>query len=200
MNWNSLRGGPGEKIVEAIRDCPSLRELYINNNLLGVSYEEKQPPINKLSEFLQTAKFLEYVDISYNCVDQKSIFCLAHGLKYAQSLQHLNVEGNPIGPAGMRLLISAMSQNTQTSFKVNMKEISADKDIKSYKNVFDLSAPEIDYNLNLAETYDQLVLQSLLRLAESVANQSEGKFDIKACFFGVKLNGKPNWNPPTAKD
>lgn len=109
MNWNSLRGAPGEKIVEAIRDCPSLRELYINNNLLGVSYEEKQPPINKLSEFLQNAKFIENVDISYNCVDQKSIFCLAHGLKYAQSLQHLNVEGNPIGPAGMRLLISAMS-------------------------------------------------------------------------------------------
>jgi hypothetical protein len=27
MNWNSLRGGPGEKIVEGIRDCPSLREL-----------------------------------------------------------------------------------------------------------------------------------------------------------------------------
>ena len=33
MNWNSLRGAPGEKIVEGIRDCPSLRELYINNNL-----------------------------------------------------------------------------------------------------------------------------------------------------------------------
>jgi len=69
-------------------------------------------------------------------------------------LQNLNVEGNPIGPAGMRLLITAMSSNTQTSFKVNMKEISADKDIKSYKNVFDLSAPEKDYSLNLAETYD----------------------------------------------
>jgi hypothetical protein len=49
------------------------------------------------------------VDISFIFVDQKSIICLADGLKYAQSLQHLNVEGNPIGPAGMRLLISAMS-------------------------------------------------------------------------------------------
>jgi hypothetical protein len=58
----------------------------------------------------------------------------------------------------MRLLITAMSQNTQTSFKINMKEISADKDIKAYKNVFDLSTPEKDYSLNLAETYDQLVL------------------------------------------
>lgn len=29
---------------------------------------------------------------------------------------------------------------------------------------------------------------------------SDGKFDIKACFYGVKLNGKPSWNPPAAKD
>jgi hypothetical protein len=112
----------------------------------------------------------------------------------------LNVEGNPIGPVGMRFLISAMSNNMQTTFKVNMKEISADKDIKSYQDVFDLSKPEKEYTLNLAETYDQLILQGLLKLAESCANTSEGKFDVKACFFGVKLNGKPNWNPPTAKD
>lgn len=23
---------------------------------------------------------------------------------------------------------------------------------------------------------------------------------MKACFFGVKLNGKANWNPPSSKD
>lgn len=35
-----------------------------------------------------------------------------------------------------------------------MKEIAADKDIKQYKNVFDLASPEKDYSLNMAETYD----------------------------------------------
>lgn len=112
----------------------------------------------------------------------------------------INVEGNPVGPIGMQLLISAMSSNMQTAFKVNMKEISADKDIKAYKDVFDLSKPEKEYTLNMAQTYDVLILQSLLRHAEGCANTSEGKFDIKACFFSVKLNGKPNWNPPSAKD
>jgi hypothetical protein len=81
-----------------------------------------------------------------------------------------------------------------------MKEISADKDIKTYQDVFDLSKPEKEYSLNMAQTYDVLILQSLLKLAEGIANSSEGKFDIKACFYGVKLNGKPNWNPPTGKD
>jgi hypothetical protein len=41
MNWNSLRGGPGEKIVDGLNYCYGLRELHINNNLLGVSYDEK---------------------------------------------------------------------------------------------------------------------------------------------------------------
>ena len=43
-------------------------------------------------------------------------------------------------------------------------------------------------------------MQNLLRIAEGAANASEGKFDLKACFYGVKLNGKGNWNPPASKD
>jgi len=39
-----------------------------------------------------------------------------------------------------------------------MKEISADKDIKTYKDVFDKKSPEQEYNLNMTETYDQLIL------------------------------------------
>jgi hypothetical protein len=58
----------------------------------------------------------------------------------------------------MQFLINAMSSNMQTTFKVNMKEISADKDIKSYKDVFDMSKPEKDYSINMAETYDVLIL------------------------------------------
>ena len=39
-----------------------------------------------------------------------------------------------------------------------MKEISADKDIKAYKYVFDLISPEKEYTLNMTETYNQLIL------------------------------------------
>jgi hypothetical protein len=81
-----------------------------------------------------------------------------------------------------------------------MKEISADKDIKQNKNVFDQSNPETNYSLNLCDTYDEIILQSLLAIAENTSNKSEGRFDIKACFAGVKLNGKPTWSPPTSKN
>lgn len=52
----------------------------------------------------------------------------------------------------------------------------------------------------MSETYNQLILQNLLKIAEAAANGSDGKFDVKACFQGVKLNGKNTWNPPTSKD
>lgn len=52
MNWNSFRGVVADKIIDGLNYCYGLRELQINNNLLGVSYDEKQPPINRLSELL----------------------------------------------------------------------------------------------------------------------------------------------------
>jgi Ran GTPase-activating protein (RanGAP) involved in mRNA processing and transport len=52
MNWNSLRGHIAEKIVDGLVYCYGLRELGVNNNLLGVSYDEKQPPINRITELL----------------------------------------------------------------------------------------------------------------------------------------------------
>ena len=59
MNWNSLRGAVGDKIMEGLVECTGIREVYMNNNLLGVSYDDKQPPVNRLAEMLQTLKHLE---------------------------------------------------------------------------------------------------------------------------------------------
>ena len=52
MNWNSLRGVVAEKIIEGLLECYGLRELYMNNNLIGVSYDEKQPPVNRMADLL----------------------------------------------------------------------------------------------------------------------------------------------------
>lgn len=120
-----------------------LRKISLNNNLLGVAYDDqkekdpskrlKQPPICKMADVLTGSKTIELIDLSFNFIEQKSIFCIAHGLKFTASLKNINVEGNPIGPVGMRFLIQAMNTNKHSEFKVNMKEISADRDIKTYR-------------------------------------------------------------------
>jgi hypothetical protein len=41
----------------------------MNNNLLGMSYEDKQPPIGKISEVLSHSKTIEFLDLSYNFIE-----------------------------------------------------------------------------------------------------------------------------------
>jgi len=111
-----------------------------------------------MAEVLTESKKLELLDLSYNFIDQKSIFCIAYGLKFTSSLKSIAVEGNPIGPTGLRFLIQAMNSNQNGKFSMNLKEISADKDIKLYNEVFDPSNPERAYTLNLSETYNYIIL------------------------------------------
>jgi Ran GTPase-activating protein (RanGAP) involved in mRNA processing and transport len=130
MNWNNIRGHVGERIIDGLLQCSSIREVHLNNNLLGVAYDDKQPPICKMADLLTTSKTLEYLDLSFNFIEQKSIFCISHGLKFTSSLKNIIVEGNPIGPVGLRFLIQAMNLNNLGTFNINMKEIEVDKDIK----------------------------------------------------------------------
>ena len=52
-----------------------------------------------------------------------------------------------------------MNTNNLGHFNINMKEIEVDKDIKrNDRSVFDQSNPEGSYTLNLAETYDHIIL------------------------------------------
>ena len=52
MNWNSLRGPVAEKIIEGLTACITIKEIHMNNNLIGVSYDNKQPPVNKMADLL----------------------------------------------------------------------------------------------------------------------------------------------------
>ena len=41
MNWNSMRAATAEKIIDGLIYCGGIKELHLNNNLLGVSYDDK---------------------------------------------------------------------------------------------------------------------------------------------------------------
>lgn len=59
INWNSLRAVPAERIIQGILECTGLKQVHFNNNLIGVSYDDKQPPVNKMAELLSSSKNLE---------------------------------------------------------------------------------------------------------------------------------------------
>lgn len=41
VNWNNLRGATAEKIIDGLVYCYSIKEIHMNNNLLGQSTEDR---------------------------------------------------------------------------------------------------------------------------------------------------------------
>lgn len=41
INWNNIRGHMGEKIIDGLIHSANIKEVHINNNLLGMAYEDK---------------------------------------------------------------------------------------------------------------------------------------------------------------
>jgi Ran GTPase-activating protein (RanGAP) involved in mRNA processing and transport len=69
MNWNNLRGAVGEKIIDGLVNCYKIKAVHLNNNLLGVAYEGKEPPVCKMADLLQHSKTLEHIDLSNNFIE-----------------------------------------------------------------------------------------------------------------------------------
>ena len=91
-------------------------------------------------------------------MEPRSALGIAHGLNHTQFLKSIDVSGNPIGKYGMRLMLQSISRNQNTNFKVNLKNISAETDIKDSGFIFDPENPEGKYALDLKEAYDQICL------------------------------------------
>tara|TARA_B110000285_G_C15102972_1_gene606126 strand:- start:1649 stop:1843 length:195 start_codon:yes stop_codon:yes gene_type:complete len=64
----------------------------------------------------------------------------------------------------MKMIMKSMNSNIHTKFTINLKDISADKEITLTKNPsnagvnFDPSDPEGNFSLDLAESYSQTCL------------------------------------------
>ena len=89
------------------------------------------------------------------------------------------------------MIMKSMNSNVHTKFTINLKDISADKEI-TLKNDshnssvnFDPSNPEGNFTMDLAESYNQTCLQRLLEAAERAATASGGAFEMKQCFHSA---------------
>lgn len=97
LDDNNLRGAIGEQILTAISHCHLMRVVSISKNFLGQTTKGLQPPIDVLSDMLVRSSHLKRLDISWNKIEAKSIFCIAKGLSLSKSVEYVSVEGNPIG-------------------------------------------------------------------------------------------------------
>jgi Ran GTPase-activating protein (RanGAP) involved in mRNA processing and transport len=210
---NNLRGDSGGKIdllLRSLGELGALSNLDLSWNNLGAEFgrqmERKPAPVCHLADLLVNAATLKRLNVAHNNVDSKGALALGFGLSKSKTIKWLDVGGNPIGKGGMRFLMQALSENSDCKFQVEMKNISADQDLKQEQTdpdqvpFFDPLNPEDKFQLDLSAPYYQVILQYLLAAAERAAGLSEGAFEVKQCFAGVTFNGKAKWDPPLEKN
>lgn len=126
-----------------------------------------------LTHMLMTSKILEYLDLSNNHIDGKAVFCLAQGLKVSRSICYVNLEGNPLGQSASRAVLNAKTTNQQ-EFTIELRNTGSDSEPSTFKT-FQIENPEGPYELDLTQIYDQLVMNDLLSLSKSLAQDFEQK-------------------------
>lgn len=203
LDNNNLRAAHGEKILKAVCGLTNLSVLSLKQNFLGQALGNAQAPIVVLANLLITSPKLEYLDIGYNGIEGRSIYCLTEALVINRGLQCLSMEGNPLGKMGIALLMKAKTRNFAQDFSINLAESGTDSAEDPRIKIFEMEKPEGPYSFDLTKMYDQLVLQHLLTISAEVviaSNESGGApIEQKMCFYQVKLDGKSKWEVPSLK-
>jgi len=116
---------------------------------------------------LITSTQLKVLNIGYNGIEGKSIYCLTEALVLNKSLEFLSIDGNPLGKIGLGLLMKARTRNTEQDFQISIRMAEGETDSAAEHRIklFDREKPEGVYSLDLAKVYDYLVLQHLLTIA-----------------------------------
>lgn len=112
----------GARILEGLEDNVSLLEMDLAYNLLG-EHKGGETPAAQIGIMLIRNDTLKHLDISYNMIDSKAIFCIANAFKSNNTLESIIVNGNPIGHAGQRYLMQAINRNNNFN-NVEMKQVS----------------------------------------------------------------------------
>ena len=105
--------------------------------------------MNCFAELFIYSKFLERIDLSYNHITQKSCYCLSQGLRISQSMQHISLEGNPLGNIGTHQIIKAKNENEFVDFEVNLRDVGGQiataSENENKIKIFDPNKPEGKY-------------------------------------------------------
>lgn len=167
LDDNNLRAQHGEKILKAICQVKSLSVLSLARNFLGTASKDGQAPIVVLTDLLIKSTFIENLDLGYNGIQGRSVYCLSEGIILNKSLKYLSLEGNPLGKVGLSLLMKAKTKNIAANFALNIKmaEGESDSAVDFKISNFNPEKPEGPQSLDLTKIYDQLVLQKLLTIA-----------------------------------
>lgn len=144
VHWNMIRLESAKLLCSSIRYARHLLHLNLSYNAIG------RAASTILGSALIQNSTLEELILSNNSIDAVGCFTLVVGVRESPSLKFIDLDGNPIGQQGGRMLIKlAKCHGTKVTFSAN----NCDVTVKSSEVVFKIDEPSGSYELDLSNPY-----------------------------------------------
>lgn len=180
ISWNMVRMEGAVDISNSLRGLKNLIHLDISFN----SFASEAGGV--LGNALLDNRVLEELLVSSNNLEGTATFAICVGARESKSLKYLNIDGNPIGEAGARILMTLpVSRGNTLKFSARDCDVA----IKYPNCLYNSTAPAGDYRLDLSNPYQQAVCLDLL---DAVAKNSSYHFGD--CRYFEKIDDVKNYN------
>ena len=156
---NMLRGSGAQAVAEALGDNDVMLELNLAWNGFG-----DQGPCGALASSIERCFNLKVLNIGYNRINLRGATALAGHLENNGNIGTIILDGNPIGMAGIRVLMKAAKKAGENKdFPPELSLHNCEKGT-GLKSAFDPQEPAGDYEIDMADGFSGGVLKSLLKL------------------------------------
>jgi hypothetical protein len=158
LGWNMLRLDGACALASSIAFNNHLTYLDLSYNGLGREAGEL------LGNALLTNQSIESLLLMNNNLNYSACFTLCVAVEENHSLKRLQLDGNPIGEGGGRILMSIPST---VGGRVKVTATGCNVLIKDIDSKFDMTSPDGMYELDMTSPYERAISYKLLRLIAS---------------------------------
>lgn len=164
ISWNMVRMEGAVDLANSLRGLKNLIHLDISFNAFAADAG------GVIGNALLDNDVLEELIISSNNLEGTAIFAICVGARENKSLTYLNLDGNPIGEAGARILMTLPLTRGNT---LRFSAKNCDVTMKHAKCAYNSCSPSGNYRLDLSNPYQHAVFLDLL---DNIAKNSSYHF------------------------
>jgi Ran GTPase-activating protein (RanGAP) involved in mRNA processing and transport len=155
LSWNMIRLDSGVDLASSVSANASLTHLDLSDNSLNAVGGKA------LGEALINNRSIKRLLICNNGITAAACFTICIGVQENHALEHLSVDGNPIGEAGAKAL---MLIPTSCGGRCSISAKNCNTQVRDDQCWFNFSQPCQVYALDLSDSFDRSVAFQLLRI------------------------------------
>ena len=156
LSWNTLGPKGCHRIISSLSENQTVKRLIL-------AWNGAADAVLELEGVLQDG-VLEEIDLSNNCINERQAQVISGLLKKSKTVKKVCLANNPIGVRGGRAILKALLILDFHGVTVDLAGCNLGAFDESMK-LFDPANPNGDYDLDLANPYEEYVAHELVELA-----------------------------------